>query len=117
MYTFSDKESYLREVAEWQATYAQLSERQRSRKLEIKSTQRSFSEVPVFSYDWSRERQEAWNQEHRRSYGTYASRHSALQLTVNDVALQAQAMLRARSAMKSQAGRQTSERSLSGVSS
>lgn len=28
-----DRDTYLREVAEWQATYAQLSERQRNRKM------------------------------------------------------------------------------------
>ena len=104
---FQDRESYLREVAEWQAIYAQLSERQRNRKLEIKGTQRNASEIPVFSYIWPVEQQEAWNREYGRSYGSYTSRHSALQLTVNDVALQAQAMLRSRAAMKAQAGRET----------
>lgn len=105
---FQDRETYLREVAEWQATYSQLSERQRNRKLEIKGSQRNSSEIPVFSYIWPIEQQQAWNREYGRSYGSYTSRHSALQLTVNDVALQAQAMLRARSAMKAQAGRETS---------
>jgi hypothetical protein len=103
-----DRDTYLREVAEWQATYAQLSERQRNRKMEIKDSQRSIEELPVFSYVWPQERQDEWNRKYGRSYGSYTSRHSALQLTVNDAALQAQAMLRARSAMKAQAGRDTS---------
>jgi hypothetical protein len=103
-----DRETHLRGVAAWKFAYAQLSERQRNRKIEIKEFQRSIEELPVFSYVWPQERQDEWNLKYGRSYGSYTSYHSKLQLAVNDVALQAQAMLRIRSEMRAQAGRDTS---------
>ena len=104
---FTTKGPYLQAIADWQRTYAELSQGQRNRKNQIRTNQHTISDVPVFSYDWDIEQQDAWWAQYGNDYGTARKNHSKLAIANRDGAKEATEMLATLREMKLLAGLQS----------
>jgi hypothetical protein len=104
---FTTKETYLQAIADWKQAYSQLSQGQRNRKNQIRTNQHAVSDVPVFSYDWDIEQQDAWWAQYGSDYGSARKNHSKLAIANRDGAKDATEMLVALREMKLLAGKQS----------
>jgi hypothetical protein len=104
---FTSKETYLQAIADWQRTYAELSQGQRNRKDQIRTNQHTITDVPVFSYDWDLEQQDAWWAQYGKDYGSARKNHSKLAIANRNGAKEATEMLATLKQMKLLAGVQS----------
>jgi hypothetical protein len=109
---FTTKGTYLQAIANWQRSYAELSQGQRNRKDQIRTNQHVISDVPVFSYDWDIEQQDAWWAQYGKEYGSARKTHSKLAIANNNGAEEATEMLATLQQMKLLAGVQSSAKKL-----
>jgi len=105
--TFTTKETYLQAIADWKQAYSKLSQGQRNRKDQIRTNQHTISDVPVFSYDWDLEQQDAWWAQYGNDYGTARKNHSKLAIANRNGAEEATEMLATLKQMKLLAGEQS----------
>jgi len=105
--SFTTKETYLQAIADWKETYSQLSQGQRNRKDQIRTNQHAVSDVPVFSYDWDIEQQDAWWAQYGGDYNIARKNHSKLAIANRDGATEATEMLTTLKQMKLLAGAQS----------
>lgn len=114
--TFTTKESYLQAISDWKRTYAEISQGQRDRKNQIRSGQIAVSDIPVFSYDWDLEQQDAWWAQYGKDHGTARKNHSKLAIANRNGAEQATEMLATLKEMKRLAGEQSATKGLNSQS-
>jgi hypothetical protein len=105
--SFTTKETYLQAIADWKQSYTKLSQGQRNRKNQIRTNQHTISDVPVFSYDWDIEQQDAWWAQYGGDYGSARKNHSKLAIANRDGAKEATEMLATLKQMKLLAGAQS----------
>lgn len=105
--SFTSKETYLQAIADWKQAYSKLGQGQRNRKNQIRTNQHAVSDVPVFSYDWDIEQQDAWWAQYGGDYNIARKNHSKLAIANRDGAKEATEMLTTLKQMKLLAGAQS----------